>query len=219
MNKNWLLGALTAVLVPGLVWAGSTQFAASPSTIINCESGGGCQITIQGGMVSAESEQTFGSAAGDTTNWTAGNFTGDLRVGGFFGVSGTAAFAGAVSGIPKVESATITTSVTSTACTFLNSSAVNRTIIATSVIDRGTATSLGSVTWQAGTSTANGANGSSAIVFTKGINTAITRTLGDVITTTSTPQLSAYYQWKPGEYFNFLSGTTTNAGTCLIQYY
>ena len=163
-----------------------------------------------------------GASADVTTNWTAGAFSSDLSVGGDLTVTGTTTLGGIVSGIPKVVSTTMSSSATTTACTSLNSSGVDRVVLAATVVDRGTAASVGSVTWTAGTSTYSGANGSSAVAYTKVVNTYLTRISGvDVLTTTSTllGTSGAYSDWPTGSYFNFISGTTTNAGTCRIVYF
>jgi len=159
----------------------------------------------------------IGATADNTTNWTAGSFSSDLDVGGYLTVVGTSTFSGEVSGVAKSLATTMSSSATTTACAPLNNSAVTRTVLAASVVDRGTAASTGAVTWQAGTSTGPG-----VAATTKIVNTVLTRAAStDIITTTSTilGTSGAYSMWRPGEYFVFISGTTTNAGTCRVLYY
>lgn len=116
--------------------------------------------------------------------------------------------------LPSVYTATMSSSATTTACTFAPpEDGGDRTILAMWVEDTGTAASLGSVTWQAATGTTQYAITSTA---TKGVNTALSRSTATVITTTSTPQLTGYLQQRSTEYVNFISGTTTNAGTCFL---
>jgi hypothetical protein len=111
---------------------------------------------------------------------------------------------------------TMSSSATTTACSFYNGSGVVRTVTSAGVRDRGTASSLGSVIWLAGTSTYPGV---ATVATGKALNTAVVRLSGvDRITTTSTPQLTAYTEWASGEYFNFVSATTTNAGACSLTY-
>ena len=151
------------------------------------------------------------------TNWTGGgSFGGDLAVGGDLTVTGSSTFSGNVSGVAKALSQSMSSSATTTACSFQNLSSASRVIVGAGVVDLGTALSLGSVAWTAGTSTAAGGVTPTG---TKVLNTTITRANGtEVITTTSTAQ-TAYSKWGVGEYFVFQTGTTTNAGTCRVLYY
>lgn len=106
------------------------------------------------------------------------------------------------------------TAATTTACLFLNNSLYTRAVTGAGVIDRGTAASTGAVTWNAGTTTASGA----AITYTKVVSGITTRVSGlDALTTTSTAQ-TATFPWAPGEYLAFYSGSTTNSGTCFVDY-
>lgn len=176
-----------------------------------------------GNLIVNSSPTSFGATSADQiTNWVGGSFTGDVSVGGDLAITGTTTLSGIVSGVPKALSTSMSSSATTTACTFLNSSGVTRVVLGAGVVDRGSATSLGGVAWQAGTSTYSGANGSSAVAYTKVINTTTTRLSGvDVITTTSTllGTSGAYSTWQDGSYFNFISGTTTNSGSCKVLYY
>lgn len=104
---------------------------------------------------------------------------------------------------------------TTTPCTFTNTdpSTSTRAVTLAYVADIGTAASLGSVTWNAGTSTSPGVAPASKMIATN-----VTRVSNvSVITTTSTAP-AVIYQWRGGEKFTFNSGTTTNAGWCVIEY-
>jgi len=115
--------------------------------------------------------------------------------------------------------ATMSSSATTTACTILNTSGATKVITGIGVIDRGSAVSTGAVVWTAGTSTYNGANGSSAATYTKFVNTIATRVSGvDTLTTTSTVLGSSgvYGTWENNVALNFVSGSTTNLGSCWV---
>ncbi len=209
-----------AILLTGVGMFKATAGTESPSVSIN----GGTWSNVFFGTP-AESEQpsnmVFGSAAGDTTNFTALATTEDMTVGRNLTVAGTTAFTGTttlsgeVSGIPKSLVTTMSSSATTTACSPINTTGADRIVVAAGVSDTGTAASTGSITWQAGTSTAAG-----VAAATKAVNTALTRVSGlAIITTTSTPQLTGYVQWRSGERFNFISSTTTNAGSCKLLFY
>lgn len=218
---------VAAVVVAG-IFASALYLGGRGDVTVSVASDG--KPVVVKGADGKDGQMVFGGAASETTYWTSGSFsddlsvgddltvTGDETVGGTMTITGTTTMSGDVSGVVRELSSSMNSAATTTACTFLNSSGVTRVITAVGVVDRGTASSLGVVEWQAGTSTASGANGSSAVVFTKAVAAAITRINGgDVITTTSTPQ-TAYYPWLSGSYFNFISGTTTNAGTCRVSF-
>lgn len=210
MDKKTLV---TSAVLAVIAAVAAVILLAKPTVVVNTHPEK-TNVTVQ----SADgSEQTFGSSSDVTTNFTAVSTTEDVGVGRNLFVAGTSTFSGLVSGVPTVRSSSMSSSATTTACTFLNNSGVSRTVTALSVINSGSASSLGSVTWQAATNTISVGVGSSA---TKAINATITRVAGvDVITTTSTPQLTGYVQWRSGEYLNFVSGTTTNSGSCLVQFF
>ncbi len=106
----------------------------------------------------------------------------------------------------------MSSSATSTACTFYNGTAATRSVTSGGVVDTGTAASVGDVRWHAGTST-----GPYNINGVSMVTTTITRANAvEIITTTSTADATRF-QWRPGEYINFISNTTTNAGTCSID--
>ena len=228
-HKNKALAILAGVLVPAaFVVAQSQGLLASAGTTINCMVAGSCNIVLAAPETPlvTEDKGLFGAStrSDEVTRWISGEFTDDLLVSGELDVTGTSTFSGATSGVPKSYSATFSTAATTTACTTLNSSGVTRTIIAASVVDRGTASSLGTIAWRAGTSTASGANGASTPTFLNSVDSVLTRVSGaDNITTTSTYMATStnagYGLWRSGEYFNFISSTTTNAGTCRILFY
>lgn len=231
IKKNWVLAVMAGVLVPSLLWAAKTQFDSSPSTIINCESGGGCQITIAGNTASVvsepveEPEVNFGSSADVTTNWTAGNFTGDLRVGGFFGVSGTTAFGGntsfagtvadSVGPIVGTVSSTFSSSATSTVCAVQNTSGRTRAVLDINVVVPET-NSTGTVRFTAGTSTTAFASTTNALI----VGVDLTQGWRAVLNPTSTVQTFTV-PWNTNEWMVFKSSSTTNVGggTCRVDYY
>lgn len=208
-NKKILAGIVAlAIVIPGAIWAKSLI---GPS-VVTCEAGDSCNISIQQAQP-VTGEVLGASAPQDFTDLTALRLSGDLQVNGTSTFTGTTTFSGAVSGVPKSVATSMSSSATTTACSLLNTSTVTRTVIEANVVDTGSAASLGSVTWNAGTTTALG-----VASVNKAVAAAITRLSGlEAITTSSTPQ-SVYYQWRSGEYFAFVSGTTTNSGTCNIVY-
>jgi hypothetical protein len=161
-------------------------------------------------------EPTFGSAEGDTTVFTALRTTEDLDVGRNLAITGTTTFSGGIVGVPKSIATSMSSSATTTACSLQNLTAGTRTVVAANVVDTGTAASTGSVNWIAGTSTSPAAFPAANARL---IGANVTRVSGvDVITTTSTAP-AVYYQWRRGEYLNFVSGTSVNAGTCNVSYF
>lgn len=187
-------------------------------------------VTIVSDGKAVQTTQKFGGTTGLDSLSLQGNLsvagtaalTGDVSTAGALSITGTSTFSGEVSGVPKSLSLTMSSSATTTACSVLNNSGFTRVIAGATVVDRGSAASLGAVTWNAGTSTGNGANGSSAVSYTKVINTIATRVSGvDALTTTSTllGSSGAYSTWENGSYFNFVSGSTTNSGSCKLLYF
>jgi len=121
---------------------------------------------------------------------------------------------GSLTGNAMAKVATTLSSSTTTAAYFLNSSGKTRIVTGAGVVDLGTAASVGSITWTAGTSSYPGVSPA----YTKVLSTVLTRVNGvDVITTTSTAQ-TAYSTWKSGEYFVVNSSTTTNSGQAFVTY-
>lgn len=165
-------------------------------------------------------EQLGGLVHNQTENFDAGlAVKGITVIGADRSVTSTDMYAsGTVRGnIMSRATASMSAAATTTACSFLNSSGLSRTVIDSGVRDRGTAASLGSVTWVSGTSSSPGV---ATVATGKGLNTYVVRLSGvDRITTTSTSNLTAYNEWGNGEYYNFVSGTTTNAGTCSLLYF
>jgi len=214
LNKNWILAAVAGVLVPAAMVLAQYQGASLEAlgTMINCQVAGSCNIVAEG--ATPTDNATFGASADVTTNWTAGDFSSDLAVGGALTVTGTSTFNGQLSGVPTALDTTMSSSATTTACSVLNSGNTSRVVVGLGVLDTGTASSAGTVAWIAGTSTASG-----VAPATNEVDSTITRAASvDIITTTSTAQSSSVL-WRTGERMNFVSGTTTNAGTCKILYY
>lgn len=139
--------------------------------------------------------------------------TGSTTYSGSNTFSGTSTFSGNVSGVVKEYTSSMSSSATTTACDFTNTSGVTKVVIGAAVVDRGSASSLGAVAWVSGTSTSAGITPT----FTKVINTTVTRVSGaDTISTTSTSQ-TAYSTFGNGEHFIFQSNTTTNSGMCVLS--
>ena len=206
MDKKTLLGSFVLALVAAVA---AVLLLAKPTVIVNSHPD---KVTVQtvssGGDTSGS--QVFGSADGDTTDFTAVSTTEDVGVGRDLYVVGTSTFVGNVAGVAKTLSASMTSSATTTACFITPSIASRRVITGAGVVDRGTAASTGVVTWTVGTSTVTG----TAPTGVKIVAAALTRVNGvDVITTTSTPQ-TAYTTINPGESLIFVGSSTTNAGTC-----
>lgn len=138
---------------------------------------------------------------------------GNATIAGTSNVSGTTTASGEVVGVPKAKVITMATAST-TPCAIQNTSGFTRVITSIGVVDRGSAASLGSITFQAGT----GTTAFGSISYTKLLAAAITKISGvDIITTTSTP-MTAYVPWKNGEWLVFKSSSTTHSGTCRIVF-
>lgn len=217
-----------AVLIGMVIWVGKAQVNVSVSPPSVSVAPGAVNVTP--GAVNVSNPQqpaVFGSAAGDTTNWTAGSFSSDLNVGGTatlnnitatgsVALSGTTTFSGTTVGIGRTQTITMT-SATNTPCAVQNTSGVNR--IVTGVFADFTATtpyaaSIGS--FVVGTST--GPTVTSTSAFFNNNQLAKSATL-DIINTTSTFTSIPYATWRSGEWFTFnVGGTSTQAGTCYIKY-
>lgn len=183
--------------------------------------------------------QTFGSAAGDTTNWTAGSFSSDLGVGGTATVnnftstgtltlsgsvsnSGTSTFTGTAIGFPRLLTTSMTNG-TNTVCSVQNTSGQTRVVwnaFAKVSLNATNAASIG--VFAAGTST-----GPTVTSTSPWISTQITRSSTlDVLTPTSTfasstagSVTSNIQTWRNLEWVNFNQGATTvAAGTCYVEY-
>lgn len=241
-KKNIFASIIVAVAIIAL--GAALVFSGRPSVTVHSDSSPvSVSVTSDGKPVVVTGsdglqDQSFGAYApvpSEETVWTSGKFTDDLTVtdsasiGGTLGVtgnvnlsgsltvSGTSTFSGEVSGVAKSVVTTMSSSATTTACAVLNSSGSSRVVLGLGVVDRGTAASVGAVTWVAGTSSASG-----VAPATNWVNTALTRVSAvDIITTTSTMLGSSgtYGLWRTGEYLNWVSGTTTNAGSCRVIYY
>lgn len=228
-KKAWAIAVVAGILAPLAIWAASQQFL-SPSAAINCESGGGCNITINGGTVNnPANDQVYGSGVDDTTIYTAVSTTQDVGVGrnlyvvsgltvaGTLGITGTTTLSGDVSGVPKSTVITMT-SATNTPCAIQNTSGVTRTVLATGLLYTG-GSNAGSV-GQLAVGTSTGPTVTSTSPF---INTILTKVASvDVITTTSTQEGTGgvYAPWKTTEWLVFnTGGTSTQSGTCRVLYY
>lgn len=164
-------------------------------------------------VVSSPSEQqSFGASTPDqTTNWTAGSFSGDLTVGGTSTFAGTSTFTNILGNVPNKVAVTMT-NATTTPCAIQNTSGVTRTLIATSVLYP-VSVSPGVTTVTAGTTST--AFGTPTTLL---INSAVTVSASvPVISTTSTLQ-TAYATWPTGTYLVWQTSTTTNTGTCSASY-
>lgn len=120
----------------------------------------------------------------------------------------------ALGNVGRMVRGSMSSSATTTAVSLYNSDSNARIVTLAGCRDTGSASSLGSVTWQAATSTATAGLGTTNV---KLLNTAITRAASDVITTTSSAPTTFYF-WPAGTYLNFVSGTTTNSGACYVNY-
>lgn len=165
-------------------------------------------------------DQVFGANAGETTNWISGSFSDDLSVSDELTVSGTTTFSGIVEGVAR-SNELFMASATTSACSFFNNSTSTRLVSAVSVIDRGTTASVGTISWNVGTSSlAHLINGKSAV------STTVTRADAvDIIVPTSTMNAAqantnmtavGILQWRKGEYLNFVASTSVNAGRCVL---
>lgn len=173
-----------------------------------------------------QATQKFGGSTGldslalvnDLTVGGTATITGATTMSGALGISSLSETISSGSVVPaRAIQGTMSSTATTTACSFLNSSGSSRLVNAIGVIDRGSAASLGAVTWKAGTSTYPGVANSS-----NWLSTITTRVSGaDTFTTTSTLQGTggAMAMWRTGEYLNFVSGTTSNSGVCRVMFF
>lgn len=204
-NNKGLVALGIAAVVAVSALAALPLSGRSPDVSVTVSPGGASSVSSpasgQGG--------TFGSAPGDTSNWIAGDFSGDLAVHGSLSASGTVYGPG----LPKMAAVTMA-SGTTTACTIAAPASGNRVYVAAGVVDTGTAASTGAVTWRSGTTTYSGVSPTAGL-----LNTYTTRAAGiDAITTTSAA-MTAYMQQRASDVVSFVSGTTTNSGTCWAIYY
>lgn len=228
MRKNWIVAVVTGIFVPASIVFAGTLLTAQPSgpVVINCAVEGSCNNVLGvpseessfGAYAPVQSQETDFTSLNVTDDLTVGDssaITGDVTIGKTLTVTGTSTFSGIVLGAPRALNTAISSSATSTACSILNNTGITRVVIAAGVVDTGTAASTGAVLWTIGTSTYPGVSSTSPW------NTlvSITRASGtDVITTTSS-LMSAYSTWANGEYINFETNTSTNAGYCKVMYY
>lgn len=232
-KKSWLIAVASGVLVPFALWAANTQFSVSPSTIINCEAGGGCQITIAGGQASVASPEapdaadgTFGGTTGldslrlkgDLTVDGASTLTGAVSIAGATTFSSSLAVTGAITNaagtIVNAVSSTFSSSATSTVCAIQNTSGRTLTLLDANVIVPPT-NSTGTVTFFAGTSTTPYASTTNALISASLDQGWIAR-----VNPTSTLQTFTS-PWGNNEYLVFKTTSTTNVGggTCRASYY
>lgn len=162
-----------------------------------------------GGTTTSDSLKLKGTLTVDGATTLSGNVTQS----GSLTVTGTSTLSGNVGGAKKTVVTTMSSSATTTACAMLNSSGSSRIVTNSFEVDRGTAASLGAIQWKSGTSTSPGVSPTVSVV-----NSTLTRVSGlDIITTTSTAQTLGIL-WRSGEYWVDISSTTTNAGTCRLEY-
>ena len=220
-NKH-VIGTLVAITVLGVVGVRYGAIASPEGTPqVNVEHVDTLNLAVMGGETATVGEDQ-GDVLGGLVHNIQERFNGGIMVNGSTvigadrSVSSTNLYvSGNVTGnLPSVYVATMSSSATTTACTFSPpEDGTNRVVLAAWVEDTGSSASAGSVTWQAATGTTQYAITSTA---TKIVNTALTRSAATVITTTSTPQLTGYGQQRTSEYLNFISSTTTNSGYCYL---
>lgn len=165
-------------------------------------------------------DQVFGANPGETTNWISGSFSDDLSVSDELSVTGTSTFSGIVEGVAR-SSELFMASATTSACSFFNNSTSTRLVSNVSVIDRGTSASVGTISWNVGTSSlAHLINGKSSVstTITRADSVDIivpTSTMNDTQANTSMTPVGII-QWRKGEYLNFVASTSVNAGRCVV---
>jgi hypothetical protein len=207
-NKKILVATIClAVAIPGALWAKSLI---GPS-VVNCEAGGSCNISIQQAANPAGSDTLGASQTQDFTNLTALALSGDLSVGG------TTTFTGAVSNsfgsnVQFYVSSTMSNG-TSTPCAIQNLSGRTRSINSLNFVYVST-TSIGSFGATVGTSTNAFPTTTSTSPL---ISTVLTTQQQDVISTTSSVQ-TVYAPWRQNEWLVFRTNTTTNVGQCYVEF-
>ena len=252
MNDNKLFIAVSALAVAVLVCVGAALYVGRPDVNVTMNGqpvsvtndGKPVTVSVPGQPVAVSGdapsgEQTFGSSAGDTTNWTAGAFSSDLAVGGTLTVnaitatgtitqsgavalSGTTTITGTAIGVSRLQTISMTNG-TNTVCAVQNTSGNTR--IVTGAYAKITSSATNAATlgiFAAGTST-----GPTVTSTSPWISTQITRSATlDVLTPTSTfasstaGSVTANYQtWRNLEWVTFNQGSTSvAAGTCYIDY-
>lgn len=239
--RNAVVGITAGVLIPAVIWAANTQFSApsqSAGTVINCMVQGACNIVITtptadiSGMdvlPPTATTEKFGASSGasstqadEVTRWISGDFDDDLNVDGEFVVTGTTTSFGPVRGLPKVQTRAMANSTTT--CAILNNSGADRIMTGMSALFASTTYSASAATAMvAGTSTITYATNTSPILNTSlqylngGLALTTTSTFGSLSNITSSTL--AYVLWRQGEYLTWKSGTSTNSGTCFVEYY
>ena len=204
-NKGLLVGFAGVVLV-AIAELLLVSKQAAPSVTVTMPNGSSQPVIVQSAAGGQQSEQRYGG----TTNLDSLSLSGSLSVSGSSTFTDITMDSGVFSALTGAASSTMSSSATTTACSIFNSSSRTRVVVGLGVIDRGSATSLGSVAWVAGTSTVP----TGSAVTSNIVNGTITRQNGlDVITTTSSAQ-TATMPWASGTYLKFISNTTTNVGKC-----
>jgi len=216
-TKKQIIGGVAVIaLAVGLLvryGAVASSYLATPTVTVNNPAAQTVTFNVNG-TVSSGAPSDSGEVLGGMIHNSQEYFDGGVAVTDL-SVSGLAT-GNVMSKIVSYMSSAATT----TACSVLNSSGYTRIITGAGVVDKGTSASTGAILWSAGTSTQYGAVSS---FYTKVLNGAsLTRAASiDVISTTSSVlgTSGAYVPWGTGEYFNFISSTTTNAGRCYVSYY
>lgn len=230
-KRTWVIAVMAGVLVPAAIWA-STQAFISPSTVFNCATGNGCNVTVNG-VASGEAEPSFGLASQDvTTNWTAGNFSSDLSVGGILSVSGTTIFGGGLTVAGNVTTTaletdrvvTLSSSASSqTLCAIQNNTGADRVLDNTTLVYATSTATGGTYRIMISQSATAGATGTT--VYFDHQPSAPTNGTNNLTTTSTLIGVGSSDAlkdiWKSGNYINFMvaSPTTTLSGTCRVISY
>lgn len=229
--RAWAIAVVAGVLVPAVLWAANQQFSvpSTPSTIINCESGGGCNIVInQASPVIQQSEDQFGGTTGLDSLRLKNDLTvdDDVTVTGDLAVTGTSTVAGYTSSTSIVREAYAgyTGSASSqTLCAIRNTGSQDRILTeAMTGYATNTATGGGVQRLTISLSTTQGATGTGSNLLFDSSDLAVPTNGLLNFTTTSTLQGTGAVRaiWRKGSWLNFLiaSPTSTFSGDCRASY-
>ena len=203
------MGLAAAILIPTALYASQKL---SGAAVVNCEAGGGCNISIQQAAIA---DEALGASANqDFTDLTALRLTGDLTVTGSSTVTGTSTINKVVETGSLVYSASSTmVASTSTPCAIQNQSGLTRSLLSIGVQTPAT-NSTGTVTFTAGTGTTAYATSTNNLL----LGTTIAKGYVPKVSSSSTLQ-TATSPWEANEYIVFKSTSETNVGTCRVSWY
>lgn len=223
-KRSWAIAVVLSVLLPTAIWAGSQQFT-SPSTIINCEAGGGCNITINSGSATVSSPEfsapeEFGGTTGLDTLYLKGNLIVDKELQLTGGVTSTiTGYVSSTSVVREAYSVYTSSASSQTLCALRNTGDLDR--ILTGVTLGYNTTSRTASTGQYFTislSSTQGATGTGSNLLYDNQPLSLQNTVRQFTSTSTLSTATAV--WRKGDFLNFLiaSPTSTLEGNCRASY-